>query len=84
MLRRTSEGILASVNKQAQIHGAKTTKTKTEQGDPANAIIAHCKASDVAFVVIDRRGLGTLASLVMGTVSNKVTHGVDIACMTAP
>lgn len=84
MLRGTAEGILASASKQAQIHGAKTIETSTEQGDPAKSIIEHCKASDVDLIVMGRRGLGTLASLAMGSVSNKVAHSVDIACMTVP
>jgi nucleotide-binding universal stress UspA family protein len=53
----------------------------TEQGDPANAIVEHCKASDVDLIVKGRRRLGTLASLAMGSVSNKVAHAADSACM---
>ena len=44
------------------------------QGQPANEICNYAKENDIDLIVIGNRGLSGLKKLVMGSVSDKVTH----------
>ncbi|MBW1691455.1 MAG: universal stress protein [Deltaproteobacteria bacterium] len=51
------------------------------EGDPAERIIDYAKEHDVDIIVIGSRGLGTFKGLLLGSVSNKVTHRADRTCV---
>jgi nucleotide-binding universal stress UspA family protein len=51
-------------------------------GDPASVILEVAKAEQVDMIVMGRRGLGDLAGLLLGSVSHKVAHLADCACLT--
>ena len=53
-------------------------------GDPAMRIVDYCKAHEIDLVGIGRRGLGGLASLLLGSVSQKVSHAAPCACLLPP
>jgi nucleotide-binding universal stress UspA family protein len=64
--------------------GAQATSVRTvlREGDPATAILEVAKAEQIDMIVMGRRGLGDLAGLLLGSVSHKVGHLADCACLT--
>ena len=54
----------------------------TEYGDPAERILDCAKREHVDMIVMGTRGLSDLKGLLMGSVSHKVSHLADCACVT--
>jgi nucleotide-binding universal stress UspA family protein len=82
MMRRVAEEILQTAENRARGQGAKRVRTSIEVGHPAEAIVAHAKAEEANLIMMGRRGLGSMSGLLMGSVSNKVAHLSECACMT--
>ena len=82
MLSSVAEEIIGHAQDVAREHGATSIRTSIEQGDPAPTIVEYGKANGVDLIVLGRRGLGGLAGLLLGSVSHKVAHMADCACMT--
>jgi len=55
-------------------HGCKNVTTEVEGGDPAQVIVKAAKSKNADMIVMGTRGLSNLTELLMGSVSNKVTH----------
>jgi len=51
-------------------------------GDPADDILDCAKLNDADLIVMGRRGLGAVASLFLGSVSQKVSRGASCSCLT--
>ena len=56
--------------------------TTVAGGDPVDDILASAKLNDADLIVMGRRGLGSVASLFLGSVSQKVSHGAGCSCLT--
>jgi nucleotide-binding universal stress UspA family protein len=82
MMQRVAEQILQTAEKRALGQGAMQVRTSIGVGHPAEAIVAHAKAEDADLIMMGRRGLGSVVGLLMGSVSNKVAHLSECACMT--
>ena len=82
MMRRVAEEILQTAENRARGHGAQQVRTSIGVGHPAEAIVAHAKAEEANLIMMGRRGLGSMSGLLMGSVSNKVAHLSECACMT--
>lgn len=50
--------------------------------DPAEDILQAIKLNDADLVVMGRRGLGSVASLFLGSVSQQVSKGATCSCLT--
>jgi nucleotide-binding universal stress UspA family protein len=55
-----------------------------EVGDPAGVIVDIARARGADLIMLGRRGLGTLARLLLGSVSHKVIQVADRPCLTVP
>ena len=53
-----------------------------DTGNVASKIVEFSQENDVDLIVMGRRGLGDLGGLLMGSVSHKVCHLADCACLT--
>jgi nucleotide-binding universal stress UspA family protein len=82
LLTRVAEEILQAAEIRARGQGAKQVRTSVGVGDPAQAIVAAAKAEEADLIVMGRRGLGSATGLLMGSVSHKVAHLAECACMT--
>jgi nucleotide-binding universal stress UspA family protein len=80
-LRALGDKIIAAAEDQARGHGIERIKATVVEGDPAERIIDYAKEHDVDIIVIGSRGLGTFKGLLLGSVSNKVTHKADRTCV---
>jgi nucleotide-binding universal stress UspA family protein len=61
---------------------AVAARTVVRAGDPASVILEVAKAEQADLIAMGRRGLGDLAGLLLGSVSHKVAHLADCACLT--
>jgi nucleotide-binding universal stress UspA family protein len=53
------------------------------EGDPVDAILVLGRSRDVDLIVVGSRGLGTVRSLVLGSVSNALLHQADRPVLVA-
>jgi nucleotide-binding universal stress UspA family protein len=53
-------------------------------GDPASRILEAAQHNHAGLIVMGKRGLGRLAGLLIGSVSQKVSALADCACITVP
>lgn len=63
-------------------HGVSASQSVIDVGDAAGLILEHAKKSKVDLIVMGRRGLGLLPGLLLGSVSSKVLHLAECACLT--
>jgi len=66
----------------ARQHDVKIQKTYTDQGDPAEQIIACAEMCDADLIITGRRGLGSIKSLIQGSTSLQVNHLASCACLS--
>lgn len=76
------ENILESAVKIAKRHDVRINKSHTEQGDPAEKIVACAKSCGADLIVTGRRGLGSVKSMVQGSTTLKVNHIANCACLS--
>jgi nucleotide-binding universal stress UspA family protein len=62
--------------------GVARIETAVEQGDPATQILDKAQQAGADVIVMGSRGLGGLAGLLMGSVSQKVSHHAPCTCIT--
>jgi len=84
ILQSTADGITTEARDLAETNGAIDIETIVETGDPADRIVEYCNARNVDLVVMGRRGLGDVASLLLGSVSHKLAQRTSSACLTVP
>ena len=80
--RALGERFLESAARRAQENSVRRVRTLLQDGDPATAILRAADDAAADLIVLGRRGLGDLAGLLLGSVSNKVAHLCNCACLT--
>jgi nucleotide-binding universal stress UspA family protein len=76
------ERLLHDAATRAREQGVANVRTAVRSGDPASAILEVAKAEQADMIVMGRRGLGDLRGLLLGSVSHKVAHLAECACLT--
>jgi nucleotide-binding universal stress UspA family protein len=74
--------ILAEAETLARRAGAGDIRTLSDEGDPAQRILACAQSENADLIVMGRRGLSDLAGLLIGSVSHKISQLADCACLT--
>ncbi len=80
VMKFVAKKILHDAELRAQRKGASDVHTNVAEGDPANVILDHAKAIGVDLIVLGTRGLGTVKSMMLGSVSRKVTNLAEVNC----
>ena len=66
----------------AREKGVKTVEARLQEGDPAHEILTCAKTENADLIVMGSRGLGGLKGLLMGSVSQKVSHLAECTCVS--
>ena len=81
-LRKQGETILREAEPEAKRSGIERVEATLCEGDPANEILQFAKTNRVDMIVMGRRGVGGVESLLLGSVSHKVAILADCICVT--
>lgn len=81
-LQTVGKKILGEAEEEVKEAGVKEVHSVVVQGDPAEQVIKFAKENGVDTVVMGSRGLGTLESMFLGSVSHKVSHLAPCTCVT--
>jgi nucleotide-binding universal stress UspA family protein len=81
-LEGVANQILQTAERSVRSRGAESVQTVVDQGEPSKVIIDFAKNHHADLIIMGRRGLGSIAGLLMGSVSHKVAHLVECPCMT--
>lgn len=81
LLRSAGEQILNQAKRVAQSKGVESVESDIRSGDPATAIVGYADKNKVDLIVIGNRGLGKVQSMLMGSVSRKVSNITKAACL---
>lgn len=76
--------ILDDAETLANSRGAAKVRRAVMSGDPATCILDAARNNRARFIVMGKRGLGRLAGLLTGSVSQKVSQLADCACVIVP
>lgn len=73
---------LLSSSEEAAVEGkVRDVKTVAAEGDPASRILETAQSEGADMIVMGSRGLGSLKGLMVGSVSNKVSHLAECTCV---
>ena len=81
-VEQASKKIVDSANEVAGQCNQSIAEVHVERGDPADQIIACVESCGADLIVMGRRGLGGINSLVQGSTSQRVNHLAKCACLT--
>lgn len=73
--------LLRTAQETAEAAGARNVSTRSEDGDYADQILDVADEIGADLIVIGRRGLGRVRSLLLGSVSNKITQNAECSVL---
>jgi nucleotide-binding universal stress UspA family protein len=82
LLNEVGNLILDNARQRAESKGIKDIMAYFVDGAPADKIIAAAEKEDADLIVMGSRGLGNVTGLLIGSVSNKVSHLSKCTCVT--
>ena len=82
LLRKIGDALAEKARQTLEAKGVTQVVSQIVDGNPAENIIAAAEHEKADLIVMGRRGLGDVAGLLMGSVSHKVTHLAECACLT--
>ena len=80
-LQALGDQIISLAQDEVRKKGGQHIEATVMEGDPAERIIAYAKDHDVDMIVMGNRGLGSFKGLLLGSVSNNVSHMADRNCV---
>jgi len=82
MMRAVANKLLDAAKARAAENDVDEIETVPDSGDPGDAIVNYVKAKDIDLIVMGRRGVSSLESMMFGSVSLKVSQLADCAVLT--
>ncbi len=82
ILQKVGEKILSEADARARANGATNVRWEIRPGDPAGAILAYAADNAVDLIAMGSRGLGEVESMLLGSVSRKVSNLAKVGCLT--
>jgi nucleotide-binding universal stress UspA family protein len=77
-----AEAIMEEAKDRAAVANGVDIQGRTEFGDAAESILSVAEGKGVDLIVMGSRGLGALKNLLVGSVSQKVSHLAQCTCIT--
>ena len=81
VLKRAADWIIDEARKAADSKGVKDVRSEIYAGDPGHRIIRFAEDNNVELIVMGTRGLGQVESMLLGSVSRKVSNTSKISCL---
>ncbi len=81
-IREAGQKVMDKAIERATERGVTPSGSTIGTGDATDDILNTAKLHDADLIVMGRRGLGSLASLFLGSVSQKVSHGATCSLLT--
>lgn len=81
-LQKIGDEITRMAEDQIKKIGKVDFKTFVVGGDPAEEIIQFAKSAGIDMIVMGRRGISSIESIFLGSVSQKVCHAAPCICVT--
>lgn len=81
LLKSVGEQLLNQSKRVAESKGITALQADIGSGDPASAIVKYADKNQMDLIVIGSRGLGQIESLLMGSVSRKVSNITKVNCL---
>ena len=81
LLKSAGEQLLNQSKRVAETKGITALQADIGSGDPASAIVRYADKNQIDLIVIGSRGLGQIKSLLMGSVSRKVSNMTKVNCL---
>lgn len=81
-IEKAGQAVLDEGLKIASDVGCTSVETHMPHGDAATELLAHADEIGADLIVTGRRGLGGVASLVLGSTTQKVNHLAKCACLS--
>lgn len=76
------QAIMAEAATKAREHGIDPSSQIVRTGSPSAEVLHTADATSSDLIVTGRRGMGSVASLVLGSTSQKIAHDAQCACLT--
>jgi nucleotide-binding universal stress UspA family protein len=80
-LTKIGDYLVGKADKNARVSGVKNIKTYVKNGDAAEVVLEIAKDNEVDVIVTGNRGLGNLTSLLLGSVSYKISQLAKCTCI---
>ncbi len=81
-MRRAGETIIREAEAEARGKGVRVVETLLTEGDPTNEILRSAREHDVDMIVMGSRGVGSVETFLLGSVSHRVCHSAECTCVT--
>ena len=82
VIAAAGEKVMTAAKDKATEAGCPPTQCVVGNENPAVEILKCAEEIDANLIVLGRRGLGSITSLLLGSVSQQVSHEAKCACMT--
>lgn len=83
-LKAAGEQVVEKAKEQCSAVGLENVVTHTRIGNAAQEVLSLATEVNADLIVTGRRGLGGLASVVLGSTSHAILNGADCACLSVP
>lgn len=80
--RTLGDNLTREAERRARDKGVTSVAGRTDEGRPADSILATAEEEDVDMIVVGCRGLSDAKALVLGSVSHKVANHARCTCLT--
>ncbi|QXT41204.1 universal stress protein [Gymnodinialimonas ceratoperidinii] len=81
-IKAAGQAVIDAATTKISEAGLTVSSTTIGDDDPADDVLNTAKLNDADLIVMGRRGLGSVASLFLGSVSQKVSRGAECSCLT--
>jgi nucleotide-binding universal stress UspA family protein len=81
LLNSAGEQLLNQSKRMVESKGIKSVESDIGSGDPATAIVEYAAKNKIDLIVIGSRGLGRVETMLMGSVSRKVSNTTKANCL---
>jgi len=82
VLNKIGRSIVATAEQTARDAGAEDVSSLVRDGDPVEEILKAAETEGADLILLGSRGIGPIESMIMGSVSNKVSQTAPCSCVT--